>query len=102
MVTSLAGFAAFESVGGGSRTASWGDYDNDGDLDVFVGVQPGAPSRLFKNNGDGTFTLVAGSVVEGSLQTFGSAWADIDNDTDLDLLVSTSVGTSPATFSATT
>ncbi|MGE0770631.1 MAG: FG-GAP-like repeat-containing protein [Cyclobacteriaceae bacterium] len=84
--------SVFESVVEDSdRTASWGDYDNDGDLDVFVASQFDSPpdygNNLFRNNGDGTFTEVVGSVVSesGLGGTFGSAWADIDNDGDLDL-----------------
>jgi hypothetical protein len=71
-----------------SRTASWGDIDNDGDLDLYVGVQSTAfTDRLYQNNGDGTFTsLTASTVAEGSTGTFGSAWGDIDNDGDLDLI----------------
>ncbi|GAB1445045.1 hypothetical protein MASR2M41_07030 [Flammeovirgaceae bacterium] len=85
--------SVFETILSQDRTASWGDYDNDGDLDVFIGsqtqsVNPQYINRLFKNNGDGTFSEAVGSVVEeGGLATFGSAWADIDNDGDLDLLI---------------
>ena len=46
-----------------SQTASWADYDNDGDLDLYVGNESTfaleAPSQLFRNNGDGTFADVA-------------------------------------------
>ncbi|MEE9268830.1 MAG: VCBS repeat-containing protein, partial [Candidatus Krumholzibacteria bacterium] len=39
--------------------AAWFDYDRDGDLDLYVTRRVGA-NALFKNNGDGTFTEVAG------------------------------------------
>ena len=83
--------SVFETILNAERTASWGDYDNDGDMDIFIGSQSASPNpqfinRLFTNNGDGTFTEAVGSVVEeGLLGTFGSAWADVDNDGDLDL-----------------
>ncbi len=83
--------SVFETILSPDRTASWGDYDNDGDLDIFIGSQttstnPQFINRLYKNNGDGTFSEFVGSVVaEGGLGTFGSAWADVDNDGDLDL-----------------
>lgn len=85
--------SVFETILSPERTASWGDYDNDGDMDIFIGSQtlstnPQFINRLYTNNGDGTFSEAVGSVVEeGGLGTFGSAWADIDNDGDLDLFV---------------
>ena len=45
-----------------TKTASWADYDNDGDLDLFIGNEARdgfeIPSQLFRNNGDETFTDV--------------------------------------------
>lgn len=59
----------------------WGDYDDDGRPDLLIGT------RLYRNNGNGTFSQVnAGLPVEAS----GSgAWGDYDNDDDLDILLST-------------
>ena len=37
---------------------AWGDYDNDGFLDLFVATGSEAPNRLYHNNGDGTFTKI--------------------------------------------
>jgi hypothetical protein len=73
--------------------ASWGDYDRDGDLDLYVGIRPipGAPAanRLYRNNGDGTFTerAAAAGVTHDSL-TFACMWFDYDSDGWQDLLVS--------------
>ena len=64
----------------------WGDYNNDGWLDLLVWMNS-AP-QLFQNNGDGTFTettsLLAG--ITGAINDID--WADYDNDGDLDLYVS--------------
>ncbi len=70
--------------------ASWGDMDNDGDLDLFVatGVLGMYPDLLYRNDGDGTFTKVTDSpVVRDPTWSGGGAWADWDNDADLDLFV---------------
>ncbi|WP_160118594.1 FG-GAP-like repeat-containing protein [Chryseotalea sanaruensis] len=78
----------------GSRSLSWGDYDNDLDLDVYVVENsPFYPSMLYSNNGDGTFTKMTGSVLSEAktVQSFGSAWGDIDNDGDLDMVVANSL-----------
>ena len=65
---------------------SWGDFDNDGFPDLFItSIYDGRESFLYKNNGDGTFTNVnysSGLVVYNG---WGGAWADVDNDGDLDL-----------------
>lgn len=78
--------SVFESLLAADRSCSWGDYNNDGHLDVFIA---GSSNRLYRNQGDGTFVQVTGSVVEeGQAVTggsFGSGWGDIDNDGDLDL-----------------
>lgn len=72
------------SVGG-----SWGDYDNDGDFDLFVTNYSGANNNLYKNNGDGTFTkITSGQIVNDGGSSTGASWGDCDNDGDLDLFVS--------------
>ena len=68
--------------------SSWGDYDNDGDLDVFVANASKQNNFLYTNNGDGTFQLVtSGAVVNDGGHSHGSVWSDLDNDGDLDLIV---------------
>ncbi len=78
-------------------SAAWGDYDNDGDLDLFVntfGNPANNNNRLYQNNGDGTFTRVQdGAPVNDSGDSIaGSAWIDIDNDGDLDLFTVNALG----------
>lgn len=74
--------------GGSSIACSWGDYNNDGFMDLFVGNW-GQNDFLYKNDGDGSFTRVTtGPVVQNSNgNAEASAWADFDNDGDLDLFV---------------
>lgn len=73
---------------------AWGDYDNDGKIDLFVTgargtSQPAAPNRLYHNNGNGTFSLAtnAGSIVTDTGYMDGCAWGDYNNDGYLDLVV---------------
>ncbi|MFQ5491825.1 MAG: CRTAC1 family protein [Phycisphaerae bacterium] len=66
--------------------AAWGDYDDDGDLDLYVTAY--GDNALFANGGDGTFdevTSIAG--VNDPRFSAGCSWADYDRDGDLDLYV---------------
>ncbi len=63
-----------------------GDYDNDGDADMFVGNY--GVSRLYRNNGDGTFTDVAEKLgVARKGWSTGASFGDYDRDGRLDLFV---------------
>ncbi|HEU0009366.1 MAG TPA: FG-GAP-like repeat-containing protein [Verrucomicrobiae bacterium] len=74
-----------------SRGCSWGDYDNDGYLDLFVangGRTSTQNNFLYHNNGDGNLTKVtSGSIVNDGGHSFGCTWGDYDNDGFLDLFV---------------
>jgi len=76
-----------------TQTASWGDYDHDGDLDLYVGNESSsalpAPSQLFRNDGDGTFTDVATAAgVLNDRYAKAVIWGDYNNDRWIDLYVS--------------
>ena len=71
-----------------TQTAAWGDYDNDGDLDLYVGNEK-FPCQLFRNNGDGTFTDVAQRAgVTNHEVAKAVVWGDYDMDRLPDLYVS--------------
>jgi 6-phosphogluconolactonase (cycloisomerase 2 family)/predicted nucleotidyltransferase len=82
------------SVGGGLTQGGtgWGDFDNDGDLDVLVSGTDGTNNqvRVYKSNGNGTFnsTAVAVASANSGLKDGDVAWGDFDNDGDVDVLVS--------------
>ena len=70
-----------------ARTAVAGDYDNDGDLDLFIGATIGS-SKFFQNNGDGTFQDITNLVgININDQVRGCSWLDFNQDGYLDLYV---------------
>jgi len=73
------------------------DYDNDGDLDVFVGVWSGGKSTLFANDGKGHFAEV--NVGDFTLPYVSQgAFGDYDADGDLDLYITTYFGNANALY----
>jgi VCBS repeat protein/ASPIC/UnbV protein len=84
---------------GYSRSAVTGDYDNDGDPDLWV-ANLNEDNHLYQNNGDMTFTDVAPKLgMTGPKKAYTSWFLDFDNDGNLDLHVNT-FGASPADLAA--
>ncbi len=83
-------------VGIDAMSTTIDDYDNDGDLDIYV-TNSFDGNVFFVNNGDGTFTDVAST--NGTLMeswAWGAVFLDADNDMDTDLYVSAMLETAPA------
>jgi hypothetical protein len=90
-VTQAAGLLSFHPT----HSGAWGDLDNDGWLDLFVGNEsspapkPAHPNQLYRSNRDGTFTDVAkASGVDGVSFVKGVTLGDIDNDGLVDVYLS--------------
>jgi hypothetical protein len=75
----------------GGMGADWGDYDNDGKLDLFVTTFQNEPKSLYHNEGNGLFSDVSYTVGLGTATapnvSFGCKFFDYDNDGWLDLLI---------------
>ncbi|MBI4327350.1 MAG: VCBS repeat-containing protein, partial [Chloroflexi bacterium] len=70
-----------------SWSVAWGDYDNDGFIDLMVGNA--GRNSLYRNNGDGTFTkTISGPMVTDLVGDTSGYWGDYDSDGFLDLYVS--------------
>jgi hypothetical protein len=94
--TDITASSGINVTGLGSQTAALGDYDNDGHLDLYVtrhsdcvggGMGNVVPDRLYRNEGNDTFTdqthLLGGPAADG--RGFQAAFVDYDNDGDVDI-----------------
>ena len=68
-------------------SAAWGDFDNDGDMDCFIGGYQGDNHKMMRNNNDGTFTDVSASTGIDALTYTGieNVTADFNNDGFIDI-----------------
>ncbi len=87
-------------IGCDGTGAAWGDYDRDGDLDLFIAGwrANAAGNRLYRNNGNGTFTNVTvssgiASAITG-VRGFSPRFVDMDGDGWTELLLAADFGTS--------
>jgi hypothetical protein len=81
----------------GNYGTTWSDYDGDGDVDLYISKCRGGVvdptdkrriNKLMRNNGNGTFTDVAGAAgMASGEQSWAADFADIDNDGDLDCFI---------------
>lgn len=79
--------SGLEQYEGMTHGAAWGDYDGDGRPDLYV-TNHLKPATLFLNLGGGRFEDVTAAVLGDQTggDKHGAAWADFDNDGDLDLV----------------
>ncbi|MFT4638815.1 MAG: hypothetical protein ACI8T1_002138, partial [Verrucomicrobiales bacterium] len=85
--------AGIQGLGVGN-SATWFDYGEDGDLDLYIANDFKVPDQFYMNNGDGTFTDVIKHVVPHTAWfAMGSDVGDLNNDGLLDLVVSDMAGT---------
>src|SRR5438046_7666602 len=69
--------------------AAWGDFDNDGDLDLAVsGLGGELTTRIYRQEASGVFADTGAGAYMGGLRT----WGDLDNDSGLDLIVTGQTG----------
>ena len=67
-------------------SASWGDYDGDGDLDLHVANNAQIDS-LYRNDAGVMTPVAVTTMTTGTSNSYGGAWGDYDGDGDLDLSV---------------
>jgi predicted nucleotidyltransferase len=86
-------------VGVWRSSAVWGDYDDDGDLDILLTGEStsGSIAKVYRNDGgaDPTFTDTGAALTGVSFSS--AAWGDYDNDGDLDILLAGTTGASALT-----
>lgn len=79
---------------GGNYSTLFTDFDNDGDVDVFISKCSGPPCELHRNDGGGVYTDISAiaQINVTPIQTWSSAIGDYDNDGDMDIIITASSG----------
>ena len=72
-----------------NSSVAWGDFDNDGNLDILLTGYDGSQgiSKIYRNNGDETFTVTQPAISLPGVYNSSVAWGDYNNDGDLDILI---------------
>jgi hypothetical protein len=78
-------YQRLEAIRRGGYAIAMEDFDNDGNVDVYVGSY--GPGKLFKGQKDGTFKEVTDSGLKSEKYVKSAVWADFDNDNKKDLLI---------------
>ena len=89
---SFSEFAGFYGLADNAVTGVWGDYNGDGNQDLYTTEMSDRPDRLYWNSGEGlldrsSVLVSAEQVIEGGEVSQSANWIDIDRDGDLDLYV---------------
>jgi enediyne biosynthesis protein E4 len=87
-VSNAAGIDVFTTGNTHTGGLAWPDYNGDLLPDLIIGNGSGFPHRVFRNNGDGTFTSEPSLLAKPSIELEDAqpAFADIENDGDVDVL----------------
>ncbi len=83
-------------------SVAWGDYDNDGDLDILLtgrDASGGPISRVYRQDSSGSFSDISAGLTGVSRSSV--AWGDYDNDGDLDILLTGRDASAPASRRST-
>ncbi len=89
-VSSAAGILPYSRVGASGAGVAASDFDDDGDIDLFLPTASGTPNRLYRNLGNGTYEEIAAAAgLADTARTRAGLWFDYDADGRLDLLTLT-------------
>ena len=93
-----AGPVVEDNLGRGGPYSGWGDYDNDGDPDLYVALAAGGDNRLYRNDADGQFTRFTSGIIPTITVGPAVSWVDFNNDGWLDLFIGTQMSSADVLF----